>query len=558
MTDRTRLLVSQLLLLLGACLFFFFFGLGAFGLVGADEPRYAQIAREMLARHDWVVPTLNGQPWLEKPVLLYWKEAAAYRVFGLEDWVARLPAAFFASALVLAVFFFMRRFRFGSELDSALITATMAGIVGFGRAASTDMLLAAPFCIALLAWWTWHKTESKVMLAGFYGLLGLAMLAKGPVAPALAVLIVAAYAWLRRQGQIFGRSLWPAGFAIFLLIVLPWYIAIQVKVPSFFKTFFLEHNLARFSTNLYRHPQPFWYYIPVFLLAVLPWIVFTVPALVVAVREGIRSFRAGRNVVEPPPSLTDATPQQQEPPSPEQPAQAAADDGLEQFLALWILIPIVFFSISQSKLPGYILPSIPPAAVLTAAYLFRTQGISRIKMMLHSLVCAALVAGALLVPWIMLRQPLPEATKTIIAVTTGVVAVFVLLVLRRGGLLLLRIATLAPLALGLIFLLRWAAPTIDEALSARIVQAELEQVGGAAGPVSVFNVKREVEYGLNFYRNQPIGRYEREGVPAGRHVVIAREGSRDAVQALAGERQVTFLGRYNPQHLEFFLVSNSK
>jgi 4-amino-4-deoxy-L-arabinose transferase-like glycosyltransferase len=556
MTDRTRLLVSQLLLLLGACLFFFFFGLGAFGLVGADEPRYAQIAREMLARHDWVVPTLNGQPWLEKPVLLYWKEAAAYRVFGLEDWAARLPAAFFASALVLAVFCFMRRFRFGSELDSALITATMAGIVGFGRAASTDMLLAAPFCIALLAWWTWHKTDRKFMLAAFYGLLGVAMLAKGPVAPALAVLIVAAYSWLRREGQIFARSLWPAGIAIFLLIVLPWYIAIQVKVPVFFRTFFLEHNLARFSSNLYRHPQPFWYYVPVFLLAVLPWIVFTLPALIAAVRECVRGFREGRSVLQAPPSVTQPAPGPQEPPSPEQPTQAAANDGLEQFLAIWILVPIVFFSISQSKLPGYILPSIPPAAVLTAAYLFRTQGISRIKMMLHSLVCAALVAGALLVPWIMLRQPLPEATKTIIAVTTGVVAVFVLLVLRRGGLLLLRIATLAPMALGLIFLLRWAAPTIDEALSARIVQAELEQVGGAAGPVSVFNVKRDVEYGLNFYRNQPIGRYERDGVPAVRHVVIAREGSRDAVQALAGERQVTFLGRYNPQHLEFFLVSN--
>lgn len=555
MTDRTRLLVSQLLLLLGACLFFFFFGLGAFGLVGADEPRYAQIAREMLARHDWVVPTLNGQPWLEKPVLLYWKQAAAYSLFGLEDWAARMPAAFHASALVLAVFFFMRRFRYGSELDSALITATMAGVIGFGRAASTDMLLAAPFCVALLAWWAWHKTENKLLLAAFYGLLGVATLAKGPVAPGLAVLIVAAYAWLRRDGQLFVRSLWPAGFALFLVIVLPWYVAIQIRVPVFFKTFFLEHNLERFSTNLYRHSQPFWYYVPVFLLAVLPWIVFALPALIAAARDGIRSIRAPGEVLQPP-SIAEAIPAPREPASHEQPAQTDANDGLEQFLAIWVLIPIVFFSISRSKLPGYILPSIPPAAVLTAAYLYRKQVISRIKMMLHSLVSAVLVAGALLVPWIALRQPLPEATKTIISVTAGVVAVFVLLVLRRGGLRLLRVATLAPMALGLIFLLRWAAPLIDDALSARVVQAELEQVGAAAGPVAVFNVKRDVEYGLNFYRNQPIGRYERDGVPAGRHVVVAREGSRDAVQALAGERQVSSLGRYIPQHLEFFLVSN--
>jgi 4-amino-4-deoxy-L-arabinose transferase-like glycosyltransferase len=552
MTDRTRLLVSQLLLLAGACLFFFFFGLGAFGLVGADEPRYAQIAREMFARHDWIVPTLNGQPWLEKPVLLYWKMMGAYEFFGVYDWAARLPAALYASVLVLAIFFFMRRFRYGSELDGALITATMAGVIGFGRAASTDMLLNAPFCIAMLAWWAWHRTQNKLLLAAFYALLGAATLAKGPVAPGLAVLIVAAYAWLRRDGQIFVRSLWPAGFALFLLIVLPWYVAIQIKVPSFFKTFFLEHNLERFSTNLYRHSQPFWYYVPVFLLAVLPWLVFTLPALIVAVRDLLREIRAEKTP-EPMPSVTG--PVQPEAPAQAQAEAAANDDRLEQFLAIWILLPIVFFSISRSKLPGYILPSVPPAAVLTAAYVFRKQVIPRIQMILHSLVCAAFVAAALLAPWVMLRQPLPEATKTIISVTAGVVAVFVLLVLRRGGLRLLRIATLAPMALGLIFLLRWAGPTVDDALSARSVQAELEQIGGAAGPVAVFNVKRDVEYGLNFYRNQPITRYERDGIPAGQHVVIAREGSSDAVQALAGERQVKSLGRYIPQHLQFFLVS---
>jgi 4-amino-4-deoxy-L-arabinose transferase-like glycosyltransferase len=542
MNARTKLPASELFLVLCACLFFFFYALGSFGLVGADEPRYAQIGREMLARHDWIVPTLNGQPWLEKPVLLYWREMVAYSIFGVHDWVARLPSATFAAALVFAIFFFMRRFRPGSELNAALITASTAGVIGFARGASTDMQLTAPFCVAMLAWWAWHQTDRKLWLAAFYGLLGLGMLAKGPVAPGLAVLIVAAYAGLRRDGKIFLRSVWLPGFALFLAIVLPWYIAMQVRVPAFLKTFFLQQNLERFSSNLYRHSQPFWYYVPVFLLAVLPWVVFTVPALAGAVREGIRNIRAREESAEQP--------------------QSEPADMLEQFLALWVLVPIVFFSISRSKLPGYILPSIPPAAVLTTAYLHRTQAISRVKAMIHSLVCAVLVAAALLVPWMMLKQTPPQATKNIVVVATGIVAVFVLVAVRRGGLRLLRVATLAPFALGLVFLLRTAAPIIDQTKSARPVARNLERAG-ATGPAAVFDVKRDVEYGLNFYLDRPVCHYEQGGVPdepecvlPGQHVVVGREGSRDAVQALAGDRRVSSLGRYLPQHLEFFRVSN--
>jgi hypothetical protein len=112
------------------------------------------------------------------------------------------------------------------------------------------------------------------------------------------------------------------------------------------------------------------------------------------------------------------------------------------------------------------------------------------------------------------------------------------------------------LALG--FLLRPAASVIDRALSARTVAARMHELGIPETRLSVFNVKRDVEYGLNFYRNQPVGRYERDGIPPGEHIVIGKEGSQGAVQALAGPRQVTDLGGFAPQHLEFFLVSNPK
>jgi 4-amino-4-deoxy-L-arabinose transferase-like glycosyltransferase len=482
------------------------------------------------------------------------------------DWAARVPSAAHATILALAVFFFMRRFRPGSELDAALMTASCAGVIGFARGASTDMPLTAWFVMALLAWWTWRQTNRKLWLGTFYVLLGFGALAKGPVAPALAVLIVGAYAGLRRDGKIFLRSLWWPGFALFFLTVLPWYVAIERKVPQFFRVFFLEHNLARFGTNLYQHAQPFWYYIPVFLLLTLPWTVFTVPALVDAGRSFWRRIRQsddGQSAL-PVPTAEDSN-------------TAANDDDLPVFLFLSIVIPIVFFSISRSKLPGYILPAIPAAATLTAAQLHRVRVIPRLALMLHSLVCGVILGAALLAPWFMLRAAVPAPTRAIVAVTTGAVAILVLVVVRRGGLPTLHFATLVPVVLALVFVLRLAAIPendaypihgliVDITQSARPVNLELHRLGVRDDmPVAVLNVRRDVAYGLNFYRNQPIGYYEKEGphdlpsgIPAGEHVVIARTGSEGAVQAWVGSRQIKRLGDFPPQHLEFFLVSNPR
>jgi len=536
MTIRTRLLLLQLAELLGVCAFFFFFGLGAFGLVGADEPRYAQIAREMYQRHDWIVPTLNGSPWLEKPALLYWKIIGSYMIYGVQDWVARLPAAFYATGLVLAIFFFMRRFRPGSELDAALIAVSMPAILAFARAASTDMLLSAPFCVAMLAWWAWHETGKKLWLGGFYVLLAAGALAKGPVAPVLAVLIVAAYAGLRREGKIFWRSLWIPGFLLFFAIALPWYIAVQIKEPQFFRVFFIEHNLERFGTNLYQHKQPFWYYVPVFLLSVLPWIVFTVPALVESIRGGMDQLRWKID---------------------DQGQQQGTDDRLQHFLLLWIVLPIVFFSISRSKLPGYILPAIPPTAMLTAAYLHRRQTLPRLQLMAHSLLCGLVLAGALLAPWVLSKEPLTAQARTTTIVATGVIATLVLVFVRRGGVRFLHFATLVPMVLGMGFLLRPAASAIDQAVSARAVDAHMREMGIKDTPIAVSN-KREVEYGLNFYRNQHVLNYEQDAMPDSAFVVVAKEGHEPQVQARMELRKVTLLGSFPPQHVEFFLVSSSK
>ncbi len=185
--------------------FFIFYGLvpifggAGLGLVGADEPRYAQVAREMLQRHDYITPMLWGQPWLEKPALYYWRAMFSFKEFGIHDWSARLPSASFAFVLVTLIYLHIRRFRRGGQLDAALITASCAGIISFARGASTDMQLAAPFCIGMLGWYAWYETDSKFWLFDLYFFVGAATLAKGPVAPFMALAILFAFAALRRE-----------------------------------------------------------------------------------------------------------------------------------------------------------------------------------------------------------------------------------------------------------------------------------------------------------------------------------------------------------------------
>jgi hypothetical protein len=167
----------------------------------------------------------------------------------------------------------------------------------------------------------------------------------------------------------------------------------------------------------------------------------------------------------------------------------------------------------------------------------------------------------------MIKQPVPQTTGTIIAIAVGVIAVLVLVMLRRGGSRFLHFATLLPVVLALAFILRPAAPIVDQANSARAVAARLGELGAGRTSLALFNVRRDrdLAYGLNFYRNQPVAYYEAEGprdlphgIPPEEHVVITKAGNGDAVQAAVGPREVKALGDFPPQHLEFFLVSRAR
>lgn len=522
-------------MLAGFCAFLFFFGLAYFGLLGADEPRYAQIAREMLARRDWITPTLGGTPWLEKPPLYYWQAMLAYAIFGVSDWAARLPSAVDATLLVIAVYLFFRKLRPGSELNAALMTASVAGIIGFARAASTDMPLAAMFSVALLAWYLSFETGARKFLAVAYAFLALATLAKGPVAPFLAAVVLLCFAAVRRDHSLLRRTLWLPGISLFCMITLPWYVAVQMKVPEFSRVFFLQHNLARFGTNLYHHKEPFWYFVPIALIGLLPWAALALASAV----ETVRSWCAERS------------------------EGFQQEDSLNIFLVIWLLVPVIFFSLSQSKLPGYILPALPAGALLTSEYVRRRaedeKRLSGILTVLHALIAAALIIPALMIQYLVLQHRLPWGKGMAIAISLFLVlAVGIAVSLRaRLGLSSIRFVTLIVVVLGVGSVLRLGSPAVDSTQSARPLARELAGFETKTLPLAVFHVRRETEYGLAFYRNQIISAYDRNEIPVGEHLVVAPEGSQIALAKLVAGRRVSYLGSFAPQGLDYYWVAGS-
>jgi 4-amino-4-deoxy-L-arabinose transferase-like glycosyltransferase len=332
----------------------------------------------------------------------------AYKLFGISDWAARLPSATLATLMVFAIYLFSLRMRRGMQLDAALMTASSALLLAMARAASTDMSMAAPFAIAMLCWYAWYDSTTSLdsgqaqfadskeenrrephvrrwLLLAFYVVMAVATLGKGPVAPGLAALVIIAFSLTVRQPRLIAKTLWVPGILCFLVLTLPWYLEVQLRAPQFLQVFILEHNLARFGTNLFRHKQPFWYYLPVILLATAPWTVF----VILGAADTVKQWRQRHS--SPP-------------------------DSLSVFLLLWGVVPVAFFSLSQSKLPAYILPSVPAFALLAVVCAHRRMqedSVNRWLIFVHAAVCGALMAGVLLASSLMLKVRPASGTITI-------------------------------------------------------------------------------------------------------------------------------------------------
>ncbi len=331
---RSPLVACAFLILLSFCTIFF--RLGSLPLIGADEPRYARIAQEMLQDHRWVTPTLEFRPWLEKPPLYYWITVPLYAVFGMTETSARLGPASLGLISALAVFRLGTRFWSpAAGLMSASILLTAVGYVAFARGASTDMPLTAclTVALALLAEAAVARDLPGWRVLPAYLLLGLSVLAKGPVAVVLVAGILLLFWLFDERGGGFRRWHALSGLIITTAVSLPWFwLAFRENGFAFVSTFFINHNIARFVSDIHHHSEPFYYYVPVLLGLFIPWSAWLLLLWPSSIAGELRRWRDW--------------------------------DRATLFLLCWIVFPLVFFSFSESKLAGYALPALPPLALL--------------------------------------------------------------------------------------------------------------------------------------------------------------------------------------------------
>jgi 4-amino-4-deoxy-L-arabinose transferase-like glycosyltransferase len=335
---------------IGICLFG---NLGAIGLVGPDEPRYVWIARAMAETGDWVTPRLYGQPWFEKPILYYWAAAMGFLLHLSAEWAARLPSAFAALAAALAIAWLAKR-HYGGDANSfsspvllaPLIFSTSVAAIGFARAATPDMLFSASIALGMACTASVYRRSGALRAAVpepssargntwplllFGAFLGLAVLAKGPAAVILAGGAIGLWALATKQWRAAIRVAHPFAIGAFCVVALPWYVLCAIRNPQFLNVFLWQHNFERYVSPMFEHRQPFWYFGPIVLLALLPWTALLWPVA----QEGFRLWR-----------------------------ERSWTNSPGFFFGCWAVVPILFFSLSQSKLPGYILPAIPPLALL--------------------------------------------------------------------------------------------------------------------------------------------------------------------------------------------------
>jgi 4-amino-4-deoxy-L-arabinose transferase-like glycosyltransferase len=312
--------------------------LGRRALWEPDEGRYAEIPREMLASGDFVTPRLNGVKYFEKPPLFYWIEAGALRAFGPREWALRLPPALFALGGCLAVYAAGRRL-FGRRagLWAGAVLATSPLYCAIGHIVILDMAVSVLLTVSLLAFLLatreprgWRR---RLLLWAFWTAAALAVLTKGLIGIVLPGLVIGAWIVLARRWDALRMLLQPSGIALFLAIAVPWHLLAARANPGFAWFYFVHEHLLRYTTKIHGRYHPFWFFIPVLFAGLLPWTLLLPRAL----RSAL--------------------------------AAPAEERRKTVFLILWAGIVFLFFSLSDSKLVPYVLPAVPPLALLAGRFL---------------------------------------------------------------------------------------------------------------------------------------------------------------------------------------------
>jgi 4-amino-4-deoxy-L-arabinose transferase-like glycosyltransferase len=356
-----------------------------------DEGRYVGIAWEMLHSHDWLVPHLNTLPYFDKPPLYYWLGAAAMAVFGVTEFAVRMPSALGALAATFAVHALARRWAGEGVARWSLVVLALQPLLFLGAEfANMDTLVAG--CItasiasfahaALNAWDRPDGPRHAPALAIGYAAAALGVLAKGLIGAVLPALVIMAWLMAHRRWRVLRSLVWLPGLCLFMLIALPWFIAMQWRFPGYAHYFFVVQHVQRFATSGFNNMQPIWFYPAVLVGFAAPWIAWMWPALRDAwVGIPAAAFDRRRPHV-----------------------RSTEDSPLYVLMWSWFVVVVVFFSIPQSKLIGYIVPAVPPLAFLIAAAIARRAdlpGTAAVRMRRLAgasgtaavLACAAVVAA---------------------------------------------------------------------------------------------------------------------------------------------------------------------
>jgi 4-amino-4-deoxy-L-arabinose transferase-like glycosyltransferase len=332
------------------------YGLTAYTLLEPDEGRNAEVAREMTATNDYVLPRLDGLPYVDKPVLFFAVEATVMEVLGPTTLAARVPPLVFTLITIGVVAWFARR-RGDARAGwtAAIATGAAPLTLGFARTVIFDSALTCFVVVALVAFYeaiseigspTSGRRGDQTSDIGSRGwhwsaiawaAMALAVLTKGPIGLALPLMVVIPYAVRRRAG----RALWePVGPLLFAALVLPWVMLMSQRVPQFLAYALGTETFRRLLTPALGRTGPWWYFLPILLVGALPW-----SLVVLGGFRGARIWRRDDRTIEP----------------------------YTLFLLLWILVPLAFFSLSESKRPQYVVPLVPGIALL-AAHIARSRG----------------------------------------------------------------------------------------------------------------------------------------------------------------------------------------
>jgi 4-amino-4-deoxy-L-arabinose transferase-like glycosyltransferase len=317
-------------IIIAAAMFLSLFRLGTPKLFDVDEAVFSEATREMVISQNWITPTYNGENRYDKPILFYWLMAASYKVFGINEFGARFPSAFAAVLLITFIFLFVKRFSGEKPARYAALSALLSVYyLVYSRAAVTDMTLTLLIALSLFSFYRSSVEDSpgdRISLYGFYLFSALAFLTKGLIGIIFPFGIALVYMALTAGPHGMKKVFSPKGVLFFTAVAAPWYLSqVVINGWEFIDQFFIKHHFRRYTDVISGHRGPVYYYLIVIVIGLFPWISFLPSGIRSALKKG---------------------------------------DPFHRFAFVWLAFVLLFFSLSTTKLPNYILPALPAAAVL--------------------------------------------------------------------------------------------------------------------------------------------------------------------------------------------------